>query len=137
MKSIAWSVGKFAEKGRISEDQETVMQRIIKAVDYAVGKNSELAIEAIYENMELKQEIFKKLDEICSPQTLIASNTSSIPITELAAVTSRSEKVLRIHFFSPVPMMQAVEVIKGYRLPMKPPRRGSNSSSRSAKSRLW
>ena len=113
MKTIAWSVGKFAEKGRLSEDRDTVMKRITATGDYAAGSDADLAIEAIYENMELKQEIFKKLDQVCGPQTLIASNTSSIPITELAAATLRPEKVLGIHFFSPVPMMQAVEVIKG------------------------
>ena len=112
-KTMAWSVGKLAEKGKISENCETVMQRITTTSDYTLGKDADLAIEAIFENMELKQEIFKKLDQICSPRTLIASNTSSIPITELAAVTQRPEKVLGIHFFSPVPMMQAVEVIKG------------------------
>lgn len=113
MKTIAWSVGKLAEKGKISEDRDTVVQRISSSGDYAAGKDADLAIEAIFENMELKQEIFKKLDETCHPRTLIASNTSSIPITELAAVTKRPEKVLGIHFFSPVPMMQAVEVIRG------------------------
>ena len=113
MKTIEWSVGKFAEKGRLTEDRETVMKRITATGEYAAGKDADLAIEAIYENLELKQEIFKKLDQVCGPQTLIASNTSSIPITELAAVTHRPEKVLGIHFFSPVPMMQAVEVIKG------------------------
>ncbi len=112
-KTMAWSVGKLAEKGKISENCETVMQRITTTSDYTLGKDADLAIEAIFENMELKQEIFKKLDQICNPRTLIASNTSSIPITELAAVTQRPEKVLGIHFFSPAPMMQAVEVIKG------------------------
>ena len=112
-KTMAWSVGKLAEKGKISENCETVMQRITTTGDYTLGKDADLAIEAIFENMELKQEIFKKLDQICNPRTLIASNTSSIPITELAAVTQRPEKVLGIHFFSPAPMMQAVEVIKG------------------------
>ncbi len=81
--------------------------------DFKDGKEVDLAIEAVFEKMELKQEIFQKLDKICHPDTLIASNTSAIPITELAAVTNRPEKVLGLHFFSPVPMMQAVEVIKG------------------------
>lgn len=113
MKNIAWSVGKFAEKGKIAEDKDVVMKRIVATTDVGAGKDVDLAIEAVYENMELKQEIFRKLDGICDSRTLIASNTSSIPITELAAVTRRPEKVLGIHFFSPVPMMQAVEVIKG------------------------
>ncbi|MFH0997622.1 MAG: 3-hydroxyacyl-CoA dehydrogenase family protein [Pseudomonadota bacterium] len=113
MKNIAWSVGKFAEKGKIAEDKAAVMKRIVATTDVGAGKDVDLAIEAVYENMELKEEIFRKLDGICDPRTLIASNTSSIPITELAAATQRPEKVLGIHFFSPVPMMQAVEVIKG------------------------
>ena len=113
MKSIAWSVGKFAEKGKITENRETVMQRITAAEDITLGKDADLAIEAVFESMEIKQEIFRKIDRSCDPHTLIASNTSSIPITELAAVTSRPEKVLGIHFFSPVPMMPVAEVIKG------------------------
>ncbi|MBI9074044.1 MAG: 3-hydroxyacyl-CoA dehydrogenase family protein [Desulfatibacillum sp.] len=112
-KNIAWSVGKFAEKGKISEDVDTVMARIKTVSTYDAAKDVDLAIEVIFENLELKQEIFKSLDKVCGPDTLIASNTSAIPITELAAVTNREEKVLGIHFFSPVPMMMAVEVIKG------------------------
>jgi 3-hydroxybutyryl-CoA dehydrogenase len=73
----------------------------------------DLVIEAIFEDVNLKRDIFKKLDKACGADTLIASNTSAIPITELAAVTQRPDKVLGLHFFSPVPMMQAVEVIKG------------------------
>ncbi|MCF8112098.1 MAG: 3-hydroxyacyl-CoA dehydrogenase family protein [Desulfobacteraceae bacterium] len=111
--NISWSVGKFAEKGRISEDKDTVMARIDTVSDMSPAKDADLVIEAVFENLELKQQIFSELDSICGQQTLIASNTSAIPITELAAMTSRPEKVLGIHFFSPVPMMMAVEVIKG------------------------
>jgi 3-hydroxybutyryl-CoA dehydrogenase len=67
----------------------------------------------VFENLDLKREVFKKLDQTCGSETLVASNTSAIPITELAGVTTRPDKVLGLHFFSPVPMMQAVEVIKG------------------------
>ncbi len=111
-KNIEWSVGKFVEKGKVSEDKETIMRRITITSNYDAGADVDLAIEAIFENIELKQQIFKKLDEICSEKTIIASNTSAIPITELAAVTKRAEKVVGIHFFSPVPMMQAAEVIR-------------------------
>lgn len=111
-KNIRWSVGKFVEKGKVSEDEETIMKRIKISSNYDDGADADLAIEAIFENIELKQQIFKKLDEICSEKTIIASNTSAIPITELAAVTKRAEKVVGIHFFSPVPMMQAAEVIR-------------------------
>lgn len=113
LKSIEWSVGKFVEKGKLTEDIETVMSRISTITDLKSVKDINFAIEAVFENIELKQKLFKKIDEVCGPQTLIASNTSAIPITELAAATGRPEQVLGLHFFSPVPMMQAVEVIKG------------------------
>ncbi len=113
IKSIDWSVGKFVEKGKLDEDRDSIMARIRLVTDFNDGKEVDLAIEAIFEKLELKQELFQKLDKSCSPDTLIASNTSAIPITELAAVTNRPDKVLGLHFFSPVPMMQAVEVIKG------------------------
>ncbi len=113
LKSIEWSVGKFVEKGKLTEDVETVMSRISTITDLKSVKDINFAIEAVFEKIELKQELFKKIDEACGPHTLIASNTSAIPITELAAVTGRPEQVLGLHFFSPVPMMQAVEVIKG------------------------
>ena len=113
IKTIDWSVGKFIEKGKLREDKDSIMARIRLITNIKDGKEADLAIEAVFENTELKQEIFQKLDKTCLPDTLIASNTSAIPITELAAVTNRPEKILGLHFFSPVPMMQAVEVIKG------------------------
>ena len=113
IKNIDWSVGKFVEKGKLGEDRDSIMARIRLITDIKDGKDVDLAIEAVFENIELKREIFQTLDKTCRPDALIASNTSAIPITELAAVTNRPEKVLGLHFFSPVPMMQAVEVIKG------------------------
>ncbi len=113
IKSVDWSVGKFIKKGKLSEDRDSIMARIRLITDFKDGKAVDLVIEAVYERLELKQEIFQNLDKTCHSDTLIASNTSAIPITELAAVTNRPEKVLGLHFFSPVPMMQAVEVIKG------------------------
>ncbi|MBW2439183.1 MAG: 3-hydroxyacyl-CoA dehydrogenase family protein [Deltaproteobacteria bacterium] len=113
LKGIDWSVGKFVEKGKLTEDRESIINRIKPTADLSYESKVDLAIEAVYENIELKRDTFQKLDQICPPETLIASNTSAIPITELAAVTKRPEKVLGLHFFSPVPMMQAVEVIKG------------------------
>ena len=113
LKNIEWSVGKFIEKGKLSENKETVLGRIKKATDLSQAGDADLAVEAVFEKLEIKQEIFKKLDERCGPDALLASNTSAIPITELAAVTERPDRVLGLHFFNPVPMMQAVEVIKG------------------------
>ena len=89
-------------------------------VDYLIGSGPMLlghghpeVLEAVFEQLELKQQLFEKLDQLCAAQTLLASNTSAISISELAAVTRRAENVLGLHFFSPVPMMQVVEVIKG------------------------
>ncbi len=113
IKNIAWSVGKLVEKGKLTEKMDTIMSRIHAETDLTIGPQVDLAIEAVFEKLDLKQEIFKKLDEMCRADTLIASNTSAIPITELAAVTKEPGKVLGLHFFNPVPMMQAVEVIKG------------------------
>jgi 3-hydroxybutyryl-CoA dehydrogenase len=113
LKNITWSVGKFVEKGKVTESLEVVMSRIQIGTDLVKASKVDLAIEAVFEKLDLKQEIFKKLDEVCGAETVLASNTSAIPITEIATVTKRPGKVLGLHFFSPVPMMEAVEVIKG------------------------
>ena len=111
--TIAWSVEKFIAKGKLQEDRDTIMGRIRFTSTLDSVDDIGLAIEAVYENFELKQTVFERLDAVCPAEALIASNTSAIPITELAASTRRPEKVLGIHFFSPVPMMMAAEVIKG------------------------
>jgi 3-hydroxybutyryl-CoA dehydrogenase len=113
VQNIAWSVGKLIEKGKLSGDVETIVKRIRVVKGFESARGIDLAIEAVFEKIEVKQEIFKILDETCGSDTLIASNTSAIPITELASLTRNPERVLGIHFFSPVPMMQAVEVIRG------------------------
>jgi len=113
IKNIEWSVGKFIEKGKLTEDKNTIIGRISPIKDLEKGKDVDLVIEAVFEQLELKQEIFEKLDRLCAAQTLLASNTSAIPISDLAAVTHRANQVLGLHFFSPVPMMPVVEVIKG------------------------
>ncbi len=112
-RNIAWSVDKFIAKGKLREERDTVMDRITTTAGLEDLGAVDLAIEAVFEKIEVKQAIFKKLDQALPPETMIASNTSAIPITELAAVTERPAKVLGLHFFSPVPMMAAVEVIKG------------------------
>ncbi len=115
LKNIAWSVSKFIEKGKVKESLESIMGRIRVGTDWENASRADLAIEAVFEKLELKQEMFKKLDEVSGAETILASNTSAIPITEIAAVCKRPEKVLGLHFFSPVPMMEVVEVIKGVR----------------------
>jgi 3-hydroxybutyryl-CoA dehydrogenase len=113
IKNIEWSVGKFIEKGKLTEEKKTILGRITPIKDLEKGKDVDLAIEAVFEQLELKQQIFEKLDQLCVARTLLASNTSAIPTSDLAAATRRADKVLGLHFFSPVPMMQVVEVIKG------------------------
>ena len=113
LKNIEWSVGRFVEKGKLSENKETILDRIVVTKDIESAIDVDLAVEAVFEKIDIKQEIFAQLDRDCNSDALLATNTSAIPITELAAVTRRPERVLGLHFFSPVPMMQAVEVIKG------------------------
>jgi 3-hydroxybutyryl-CoA dehydrogenase len=111
--NIRWSVRKFAEKGKLSEDPDAVMKRIYPVEGLEAAGEVDLVIEAVFEEIEVKREIFRKLDEVCGKDALIASNTSAIPITELASVTRNPARVLGMHFFSPVPLMQLVEVIRG------------------------
>lgn len=113
LKNVEWSVNKFIEKGKVKEDRATIIGRIRTVSDFSEAGGVDLLIEAVFENLELKREVFQRVDEAASPEALIASNTSAISITELASATNRPEQVLGLHFFSPVPMMQAVEVIKG------------------------
>ena len=110
---IAWSVGKLVEKKKLSEGRQAILSRVETTTDFSGAAEADLAIEAVFENLAIKQEIFRKLDAACKPEALLASNTSAIPITELAAATGRPEQVLGLHFFSPVPMMPVVEVVKG------------------------
>jgi 3-hydroxybutyryl-CoA dehydrogenase len=113
VKNIRWSVSKFIEKGKIKEDLETVMGRIKSSTDFEAASEVDLVIEAVFEKIEIKLEVFKKIDPLVSDKTILASNTSAIPISEIAAAVSRPENFIGIHFFNPVPMMEAVEVIKG------------------------
>ncbi len=113
LKNIEWSVNKFIEKGKVKEDRATIIGRIRTVSDFSEAGGVDLLIEAVFEDLELKREVFQRLDEAAGPDALIASNTSAISITELASATNRPEQVLGLHFFSPVPMMQAVEVIRG------------------------
>ena len=113
LKNIGWSVAKFVEKGQLKEDKDTVMGRIRTVSEFSDAAACGLIIEAVFEKLDLKKEIFQELDRLSRPGTLLASNTSSIPITEIATATRNPQRVLGLHFFSPVPMMQAVEVIRG------------------------
>ncbi|SFN10203.1 3-hydroxyacyl-CoA dehydrogenase family protein [Thermodesulforhabdus norvegica] len=110
--NIRWSLEKFSEKGIIREPVDKVLDRITPTMEAEDASEADLAIEAVFENIDLKKEVFQKLDRILPEHAVLASNTSAIPITTLASVTNRRDRVLGLHFFSPVPMMQAVEVIR-------------------------
>jgi len=112
LKNIAWSAGKLVEKQNIEGPLEAIMARITPVNDVAGAAEADLCIEAVFEKLELKQEVFGKLAAVVKPETLLASNTSAIPISALAAGVPNPERVLGIHFFSPVPMMEAVEVVR-------------------------
>jgi len=113
LKNIRWSVEKLATKGLIQESADQVLTRISPEKDLSIASRVDWVIEAAFEEEKLKRDIFHELDRIAQPQTLLATNTSSIPITHLAASTQHPERVLGLHFFGPVPLMKLVEVVKG------------------------
>ncbi|MGI6453954.1 MAG: 3-hydroxyacyl-CoA dehydrogenase family protein [Syntrophomonadaceae bacterium] len=105
---------KGVKKEKISAGhKDIILDRIALSTSLEDGKEADFVIEAVYENPELKKEIFGKLDGICGPEVIFASNTSSIPISTLAAAVSRPDRFIGMHFFSPVPVMKLVEVIRG------------------------
>ncbi|MBI5606621.1 MAG: 3-hydroxyacyl-CoA dehydrogenase family protein [Deltaproteobacteria bacterium] len=113
VKNIRWSVNKFVEKGKLQENLETIMGRIRTSTGVEAAAEVDLVIEAVFEKVEVKHEVFKKIDALATGKTILASNTSAIPISDIAAAVSRPENFIGLHFFNPVPMMNAVEVIKG------------------------
>lgn len=113
LRGIHWSVEKLYTKGIIKESPQTVLERITPEEDLKSAADVNWVIEAALEVEDLKHEIFQELDRITPLQTPLASNTSSIPITQIAMATQHPERVLGLHFFGPVPLMGLVEVVKG------------------------
>jgi 3-hydroxybutyryl-CoA dehydrogenase len=113
MKAIAWSVGKLVEKGSVAGPAQAVIDRVHPSTSHEPASGADLVIEAVFEDLELKRKLLARLDQVAAPAAILASNTSAISITELAACTRRPDKFLGLHFFSPVPMMQAVELVRG------------------------
>ncbi len=111
--AIARSVDKLHSKGAISEEQKRAALRIQTAADLSALPEAGLVIEAASENVDLKLKIFRDLDAVARPEAILASNTSSISITKIAAATRRPEQVIGMHFMNPVPLMRLVEVIRG------------------------
>ena len=113
LKAISWSVGKFVEKGKVNGSVDDIMDRLQITTDLAPAADADFVFEAIIENLEAKRTLFAELDKICAPHAIFGSNTSAIPVTEIAEATQRVPQVCGTHFFSPVPMMRAVEIVKG------------------------
>lgn len=114
LKGIDKMLTKSVEKGKMeAAEKEAILARITISSDIQDIKDCDLVIEAATENATIKKAIFKELDEVCDEKTILASNTSSLSITEIGAATKRPAKVIGMHFFNPVPMMKLVEVING------------------------
>lgn len=114
MASISKSYSKLVEKGKIAQDaMDAILKNITTTTDYASFADADLVIEAAVEDMQLKKEVFAELDKICKPETIFATNSSSLSITEIAASTNRASRFIGCHFFNPADRMALVEVIKG------------------------
>ncbi|TDC35370.1 3-hydroxyacyl-CoA dehydrogenase family protein [Micromonospora sp. 15K316] len=113
---IRKSLEKFAEKGRIEASEvEATLDRISVTTDLEAAADADIVVEAVFERLEIKHDVFRALDKICKSDAVLATNTSAIPVTQIAAVTERPEAVVGTHFFSPVPMMKLCELVRGYK----------------------
>ncbi len=112
--TIQFSLGKLVSKGRMTQQEaDSALARIVTGTDRSACADCDLVVEAVPEILELKTSIFSELDGLCKPETILASNTSSISITTIAESTNRPDKVIGMHFMNPVPIMKLVEVING------------------------
>ena len=112
--AIDKSVGKLHSKGHLTDEQrEAARTNIVTAAEVTAAAAADFAVEAVVESLEIKQQVFAELDDCTRPDVILASNTSSISITELGAVTHRPDKVIGMHFMNPVPLMKLVEIIRG------------------------
>ena len=108
------SLSRLVAKEKMTEEvKEEILSRISGTTDMSLAADCDLVVEAAIENMKIKKEIFAELDSICKPETILASNTSSLSITEVANATKREDKVIGMHFFNPAPVMKLVEIIRG------------------------
>ena len=113
IRRIEGNLSRSVEKGKISEDdKKAAMSRVLPAASLDEFKDREFVVEAVLEKIEIKRDVFKKLDKICGKDIVLASNTSSIPITELAALVSNPQRVAGMHFFNPVPAMKLIEIVQ-------------------------
>ncbi|HEX8929111.1 MAG TPA: 3-hydroxyacyl-CoA dehydrogenase NAD-binding domain-containing protein, partial [Actinomycetota bacterium] len=115
-RQIEDSLGRFEARGRISpEDRAATVERIAATTNLDAAAEAELVVEAVFEEIEVKREVFRRLDKLAPEGAVLATNTSAIPITAIAAATARPEWVVGTHFFSPVPMMALCELVRGYK----------------------
>ncbi|MGW6741513.1 3-hydroxyacyl-CoA dehydrogenase family protein [Streptomyces sp. NPDC055025] len=116
IEGIKGSFGRFVEKGKLEEaDADAALARITTTTDLDAVADADIVVEAVFEKLDVKHEIFRALDKLVRDDAVLASNTSAIPITKIAAVTGRPERVVGTHFFSPVPMMRLCELVRGYK----------------------
>jgi len=112
--TIGKNLDRMVKKEKISEaEAKATLARLGTATDLKAAADSQLVVEAVFENFAVKQEIFATLDAVCSPETILGSNTSSISLTKIAGTTGRADRVIGMHFMNPVPMMKLVEIIRG------------------------
>ncbi len=112
--TVTKNLDKMVKKEKITAaDKDEILSRVHGSTDISIVKDADLIIEAATENMEAKKALFQELDELCKPDTIIATNTSALSITEIAAATNRPDKIIGMHFFNPVPAMKLVEIVKG------------------------
>ncbi|GIF48671.1 3-hydroxybutyryl-CoA dehydrogenase [Asanoa ferruginea] len=113
---IRKSLERFAAKGTIGAgDVEAALGRISTTTDLGAAADADIVVEAVFERLEVKQDVFRELDKICKADAVLATNTSAIPVTQIAAATQRPEQVVGTHFFSPVPMMKLCELVRGFK----------------------
>lgn len=113
LKIMEKSLSKLIEKGKIEEDKQAILGRIKTTAKITDLREADIAVEAVFEDFEVKKKVLEEVDSLLSPDVILTSNTSSISITRLASLTSRPSKFMGMHFMNPVPLMQLVELIKG------------------------
>jgi 3-hydroxybutyryl-CoA dehydrogenase len=112
--AIGSSLDRFAAKGTLStQEVAATLERITLTTDLGAAADADIVVEAVFEQLDVKREVFRSLDRICRDGAVLATNTSAIPITQIAAATDRPESVVGTHFFSPVPMMRLCELVRG------------------------
>ncbi|MBL7212491.1 MAG: 3-hydroxybutyryl-CoA dehydrogenase [Desulfobacteraceae bacterium] len=115
IKNIDKFLSRSVEKGKLeATEKDAILGRIKGTTDMSQLKDVDFVVEAVIEDLDLKKSVFKELDELCRPEVILATNTSSMSLTEIASATSRPDKVCGMHFFNPAPLMRLVEVIRGF-----------------------